>query len=143
MGSITAANAVVTLTIPGVYSSPQQLQGFDVDDVFDIDAVDVAETKIGVDGIMSSGYIFFITPWTVALQADSPSISLFETWLATQKAAGILYPANGLVTLQATGQKYTMTNGVLKNMKQMTPAKKVLQPRQFKIDWQRIDPANF
>ena len=113
MGSITAANAVVTLTVQNVFSAPQQLQGFDVDDVYDVDAVDVAETKIGVDGIMSSGYIFFITPWKVMLQADSPSITLFETWLATQKANGQLYQASGTVLLPAIGLKYAMSNGVL------------------------------
>lgn len=143
MGSITAANAVVTLTIPGIFSAPQQLQGFDVDDVYDVDSVDTAETKMGVDGVMSSGYIFFMTPWTVSLQADSASVLVFETWLATQKAQGLLFPATGTVLLQATGRKYAMTNGVLKNFKQMPPAKKVLQPRLFKIDWQDISPAPY
>jgi len=143
MGSITAANAIVTLTIPGIFSAPQQLQGFDVDDVYDVESVDVAETKIGVDGVMSSGYIFFMTPWTVALQADSASVLVFETWLATQKAQGLLFPATGTVQLQSTGRKYAMTNGVLQNMKQMPPVKKVLQPRLFKLMWQDISPAPY
>lgn len=143
MGSITAANAKVFISFPGVYSAPQQLQGFDVDDVFDIDAVDTAETKIGVDGVMSSGYIFFITPWTIALQADSASVLVFETVLAAQKANQVLYPASGTVLLQAVNRQYAMTNGVLKNFKQMPSAKKVLQPRLFKIDWEDVSPAPY
>lgn len=142
MGNITAANAVFTLSIPGIFSAPQRLQGFDVDGVFDTDAVDVAEDKIGVDGILSAGFVFALVPMTVHLQADSQSITLFETWLATQKANLQTYLAQGQVQLPAIGRKYTLTNGVLKRPKQTSDVHRVLQARTFGLDWQDISPAN-
>lgn len=142
MGDITAANAVFTLTIPGVFSAPQQLQGFDVDNVFDVDAVDTAETKMGVDGIGSGGFIFAFVPMTIHIQADSPSIQLFETWLAAMTTNLATYQASGSVLLPAIGRKYTLLGGFLKKPQQMSSAHKVLQARPFGIDWSSISPAN-
>ena len=105
MGDITSANAVFTITIPGVFSSPQQLQGFDVDAAISNDAVDVAEDKIGVDGILSAGFIFSLVPMAIHLQADSASNNLFETWLATQKTNLTTYLARAQIVLPGHRQK--------------------------------------
>lgn len=142
MGNITSANATAALTVPGVFSAPQLLQGFDVDGVIDNDAVDVAESKVGVDGILSAGFVFALVPTTIHIQADSASIVLFETWLQTQKANLQTYLATLILTLPAVGRQYTLTNGVLKRPKQMPDVHRVLQARTFGIDWQDISPAN-
>lgn len=142
MGDITSANAVFTLTIPGVFSAPQQLQGFDVDSAFDIEAVDTAETKIGVDGQGSGGLIFNMIPMTVHIQADSPSVLLFETWLATQQTTLQIFGCTGLVVMPAIGRKYTLNGGFLKRPQQMSSAQRVLAARPFVIDWTKIVPAN-
>jgi tail fiber protein gp32 len=143
MGSITAANAQLILSVPGVFSAPQTLQGFDVDDIFDTDEVDQAELKIGVDGIVSAGYIFYLVPQRIMLQADSPSQPLFDQWRSAQIANGVLYPATMQVALQAIGQKWSLINGYLHRGKTMIPAKRVLQPRTFTITWGQVQPAAF
>lgn len=142
MGDITAANAVFTLTVAGVFTAPQQLQGFDVDNAFDIDAVDTAETKIGVDGIGSGGFIYNFVPMTIHLQADSTSVQLFETWLGAQKVGQTTYQASGSILLPAISRKYTLSGGFLKTPMQLSSAHKVLQPRTFRLEWTDVSPAN-
>lgn len=142
MGDITSANAVFTITIPGVFSSPQQLQGFDVDAAISNDAVDVAEDKIGVDGILSAGFIFSLVPMAIHLQADSASNNLFETWLAAQKTNLTTYLARAQIVLPAIGKKYALVNGVLKRPKQLSDVNRVLQARTHSLDWQSVNPSN-
>ena len=83
--SLTAANAVITLTIAGVFNAGQQLQQFAADDVFSVEQVTPTETLMGVDGFLSGGRTPVPVPWTISLQADSPSNFIFEQWFAAQE----------------------------------------------------------
>ena len=138
MSSISSANAVFMLGVTGLFAAPQQLQGFDVDDAFDAEGLDAAETKIGIDGIVSAGFVYTIAPTTIALQADSPSVSLFEAWYTAERAAQDKYFAFGQILLPSIGRSYTLVNGVLKKYTPFSSAKKMLQPRSFTIDWESI-----
>lgn len=138
---ITAANSVLMLSISGLFDSPQQLQGFSADDVFDTEATDAAETMMGVDGKLSAGYVPVPVNWSITLMADSDSNILFEQWYEAEKTARTKYWANATVLLPAIGRKWTMTNGVLMSLPQIPVAKKVLQPRKFGIRWESISPA--
>lgn len=141
MATITSANSVFTLLLPTLFPVPQKLEGFATDDAFAADAVDITENVMGVDGKMSSGFTPFITKMTVTLQADSPSMPIFDFWLAAMKQAKEVFPADGSITLSSIGKSYTLTNGVLSNVKPIEDAKKVLQARAFIISWESINPA--
>jgi hypothetical protein len=141
-GTITAANSVVTLVVLGLYNTPQQLQGYAADDVFDTDAVEPAEIVMGVDGRMSAGWVPYTTKQKYSIMPDSPSSVFFETWLAAQNAQRELYFANGNTYLPAVSRSYVMTRGVLSNIQAIAPAKKVLQMRTFEITWSFIAPSN-
>ncbi|BCH11937.1 hypothetical protein MesoLj131c_61950 [Mesorhizobium sp. 131-3-5] len=138
MTSLTAANAVITLTVPLVFPTPIQLQGFAADNIYDMDNVDQVETAMGVDGILSGGFVFNPTNQTFVLQADSPSIAFFETWAATQRQAKDVYTANGSTTLVSVGRSYISTKGFLVSMPPMPAAGKILQPRRFAIRWESV-----
>lgn len=138
--SITSANVVITLTIPLVFPVPVQLNGFAADDVFDSDDVELGTTVIGVDGIMSGGYVASLTPWNITFQADSPSIPIFEAWIAAETAVMDTFEAQGNVTMPSLGRSYQMVKGVLVRGKRMPDAKKMLMPRKFRIDWQSVIP---
>ena len=58
MATITSANVVFTLSVPLLLPVPQRIQGFAVDDIFDMDDVDATDTMMGVDGILSGGMIY-------------------------------------------------------------------------------------
>lgn len=141
--TITAANSIFLLTIPGLYITPQQLQGYAADAAFDTEATEPVEVQMGVDGIMSAGYVPQPTKQTITLQADSQSIELFETWLATMKYTREVIFCNGSVTLPSVSRKYTATKGALTGYPGMPGVRKVLQPRTFTITWQDVSPAPF
>ena len=142
MGDITSANAVFLVTIPGIgLAVPTQLQGFSADDIFDFDDVDATETMMGVDGILSGGMIYAPKPQNISLQADSPSLALFDAWYEAQQANTAAYPAFGNITLTAIGTTYALSTGYLTRYKPLADAKRVLQPRRFRITWQSVVPA--
>lgn len=139
--TITSANAVFMLGFTGVYPVAQLLQGFMADAAFAAEAVDTAENVLGVDGIMSSGWIPRMYPQNISIMPDSPSSLIFETVQAAQDTAQEIFQAFGTVQFPATGRKYTLINGVLSNFSPMPEARKVLQGRVFKIVWNSIQPA--
>lgn len=141
MGAITAANAVVTLTIPPLFPNAQVLQGFAADDVFDTPAIKSIETMMGVDGILSGGFVFVEIPWNIALQADSKSNDLFDTWWTQMQAAKDIFPAFVQIVLPAIKRKYNLNNGMLTGYKPGPDAKKVLQPRKHTITFGSFNPA--
>lgn len=141
MATITSANAVIVITIPSVFPIPQQLQGFAADDVFETDPLESAETLMGVDGRQSAGFVFVPVHQTFALQADSPSVFIFDTWWAAQQIAHEIFTANATILLTSVSKKWAMTNGVLSNYKPLPDAKKVLQPQRFRITWESSLPA--
>ncbi len=138
MADITAANAVFIMSVPLLLPVPQQLQGFAADDIFDTEEVDMSETMMGVDGVLSAGMVFAPTPQNIALQADSASVSFFEAWDAGQQAGTAAFFAQANVTLTSIGRSYQLLNGALVRGKRMPDAKKVLQPRKWRIMWQKV-----
>lgn len=140
-GSITGANSVISLAVRGLFPVPLSLKGFAADDVFDTDELESAETYMGVDGNLSAGFVFVPVHQRYALQADSPSTFLFDTWWAAQQMIQDIYYADGIVRLNTVGKKWTMTKGVLSGYKPIPDAKKLLQPQRFRITWERIFPT--
>jgi hypothetical protein len=135
MSSITSANSQLLLGVIGLYQVPQKLAGFGADDAYSMDAVETAEVVMGVDGIMSAGYVPQIKVMHVVLQADSDSNGFFEAWYAAQEAANEIYKAFGTIVQKSVGRTYVLTNGVLTNYAPIADAGKVLKPRKFQIKW--------
>jgi tail fiber protein gp32 len=142
MSSITAANSVIILSVPGVFAVGQRLAGFATDNVFDTDPIDTAQVQMGVDGRLSAGFIFVPIAQNYHLQADSPSNAVFDQWYSAQQQARELFPANAIVNLaSAIGKKWTMTRGFLTGFPPTPAAAKVLQPRKFTITWNLALPS--
>jgi hypothetical protein len=140
MGNITAANSIVILTIPNVLLAPVQLQGFAADDIFDVEPLEAGETLMGVDGILSAGFVFVPVAWSITLQADSASNAVFDSWWTQEQANKTKYAASGQVKLPAIGTKWTLSNGFLITYPVMPNAGRTLKPRKFMIRWQSSFP---
>lgn len=140
MGDITAANAVVTLTQTILFPIPQTLQGFAADDVFDLDEIENVETVMGVDGVLSYGFVWKPQPQRIMLQADSPSNDVFDIIQTQQVAANTAYPLNGIIMLPSIGKKIILTNGILTGYK-LPGAKKLIGPRSYRVTWNLAVPA--
>lgn len=141
--TITSANSILLISIAGLYDIPQQLQGFAADDVFDTEAIEPAETMMGVDGRLSAGWVPTAIKQNISLQADSDSIRIFENWVTAQKTAREVYEATGQVQLPSVRRKYAMVRGFLTSIPLTPAAKKVLQPRRFQITWESITSAPY
>ena len=138
MATITSANSVLTLSIGNVFGSALNIQGYSVDDAFESEAVQQSETLMGVDGVLSGGKVWIPYKMTIHLQADSPSIEIFDGWRAAQDAAVDVFTANGTITLPSTGMVYNLTNGYLTMATPFPAVKKTLQPVTYEITWQTI-----
>lgn len=139
--SITSANAIVTLTVAGLYDTPIQLEGFMAEDIFKMASATHAETTMGADGRKTAGFVYTMRSQTFALQPDSPSCDVIDTWINAEQQAVDTFRADGQITLRSLGQNgkvWTMSNGTLKEYNQMPDAGKVLQGRHFTIEWERV-----
>lgn len=77
--TLTGANSVILFRCSGVYDNWIQLVGYQVDTAAVFGDVTVGETRMGVDGKQSGGYVTHETPLTINLEANSPSLTVMET----------------------------------------------------------------
>lgn len=141
--TLTAANAVLQISVAGLFTVPQQIQGFANDEAFNLDDVDTAETVMGVDGILSTGWIPKELVQNITLQADSDSVQLFEDWYASQQQARENLIASGTVIYPSVQRQYNLVRGTLRGYSPMPGAKRILQPRKFTIVWNYVEPAAY
>ena len=137
---LTAANCIISLTLPPLFITAQQLQGFAVDDVYSTPEIAPTETKMGVDGVLSGGMVFVPVEQEIMLQANSPSIGFFDQWYLYQIAGLSSYAAGGTTILPNLQKQWTMTNGFLVGYVPLPPAKKTLDAQHFRIRWNLSAP---
>jgi len=138
MATITSANAILSLAVNNYFPVPQTIQGFAVDDAFEGEAVEQSEVLMGVDGKLSAGKVFVPYKMTIHLQADSPSVFLFDAWRNAQDAAVDVFSASGSIVLPSTSMVYTLVNGFLTSATPFPGVKRTLEPLVYEITWQRI-----
>jgi hypothetical protein len=141
MGLITSADAVLTLAIDTIFPLPVQLKGFAADDVYDVPAIRNAEVQMGVDGLLSAGFVFVAITQSITLQADSLSGALFDAWYNQEQAAKTKYAAQGNLRLPSIASRFVQTKGFLTSYKPLPAGRRVLQPRTFEITWERVAPS--
>lgn len=141
MATLTSANSVLMLTVGGVFSVPQKIEGYASDSAFTFDAAKPAQVTMGVDGRMSAGYVPVPCAQTIMIQPDSPSMRIFEIWMAASETAREVFYANGTLNIPSIDRKYTLTRGVLTQIPPAPDAKAMLQPMAFQITWQNVSPA--
>lgn len=140
MADITSANAVFMLDIPNVLGVAVPIQGFAVDDMFTAEVAESVEARMGADGRLSGGFTPYPVKTPVHLQADSPSVDVFEQWDAVNKTPGIQSSniAQASIDYFSIGKVYTLTNGHLTRVTPFAGAKKVLEPTEWEITWELV-----
>ena len=142
MGAVSASDLVYMISIPGVFpNGPIQIQGFATDEVLDIPQIKSAETMMGVDGVLSVGFVFVPVIQTISLQADSVSNDIIDQWWASMQATLQSYLATATIKMPQIGMKYNLVGGILTGYKPLANAKKLYQPRTHEITWASIAPA--
>src|ERR1700692_154451 len=135
MATITSANAVLMLSITSLYPTPQQIQGFGVDDAFLVDVLEMGEIQVGVDGFGVGGYVPRAPTMTIRLLATSPSIQIFENWIAFEDQQQEVAYASATIAMPSIQRKYTCYLGMLMRISTMADVRKVLANREFHVTW--------
>lgn len=136
--TITSANSIVTLWQGILFPAGVNLSGYSVDKAWSTDALDIAEVQKGVDGRMTAGWVFNTVKMTFQFQADSPSIAIFQSIWQSMRAARDVYYLGGNIEIPATGQTYSLVKGVLRSVKPIQDAAKVLQAMDFVVEWSEV-----
>lgn len=139
---ITSANAEAILTVGEIYPAGIILQMFGTDQSISMEAIDVAETRKGVDGKLVGGYVPVIYPVAITLEASSPSAAALSTvWqaMATNKR---IYPCNLVCTVPSIGVVFSWTTGIMKNGAPFPSLQKVLSPTTWQFDFQDFERAS-
>lgn len=138
--SITSANAVLMLGVTNLYNVMQQIQQFSADNIYDMPSIRSAEVSMGVDGVLSGGFVYVAIAQSIELQANSPSNAIFENWWAAQQSAEDVFLATGSITLNSLGEKWNMKRGFLTGYTPAPRAGRILQARRYEITWNGVMP---
>jgi tail fiber protein gp32 len=143
LATITAANAVLMLSIASLYPTPQQIVDFGVDDAFLVDVLEMGETQVGVDGTGVGGYVPRAPTMTIRLLATSISIPVFENWMQFEDQQQEVAYGAATIAMPSIQRKYTCYTGMLMRVSTMADVRKVLANREFHIQWlpRRGSPA--
>lgn len=128
--TITAANSVVLFSTDSYFSTPIQLQGFQVDNAFSFGDAAIGETRIGVDGKQSGGWTSHEVPVTVFLEANSESRDLMENFRTHINNQMETERVTFDITIVATSKRIS-ASGYLVSSSGGTSAQKLLQGTQY------------
>jgi hypothetical protein len=135
MATITSASSVFMLAVDTVFPTPVRLEGYAVNDAFIAEPSEIAETQVGVDGVVVSGWLPRLTRMAITFLASSPSVDIFEEWMrAEDQITDILY-ASGQITIPALSKIYYLPQGTLQRVSIPQSARRVLEQRVFDIIW--------
>jgi hypothetical protein len=117
----------MALTTEALYPSAQRIQGYATDDAFEGAAVENGEFQMGIDGNLSAGFVFNAAGLTMTLQADSPSLLLFENIYQYEQTNRTKLLQNVTITIPGLNRRYSYITGFMVSYK--PPAgKKIMQP---------------
>jgi hypothetical protein len=117
------------MSVGGLFSI--NLENFSADSSFTSDTIQVAETRMGVDGHMAAGFTPNIKTLTINLEAGSPSTEFMILLNQAQETNRKPYEVNMVVSIPSIGKRYTFSNGVLQSYKGLPDGNKVLGPTQW------------
>lgn len=141
MADLTTANAEFALEVDGVFTTPQAMQGWAADDAFATDNIAPNEVLMGVDGLLSGGYVAYPTKLMFTLQADSPSVVTMDTLISSMDAVRGTFPISANIAIPNLGKQYTFTRGFLTGARKFGDAKKLSQPLKYELTFQSCQPA--
>lgn len=135
--TLTTANSSINMTVEGLYPGGILL-GYAADNIFEAGEVVNAEESMGIDGKLSRGFVFNAVPLTITLQADSPSLRIFEEIWNQESSIRNKLTVGATIALPANGKRYIYKNGAMMSYK--APAgQRILQPGVVVFSFERME----
>jgi hypothetical protein len=136
---ITSANAKLWLIVNQIFQAGFALEQFGTDQAWNQDAIDITETRMGVDGKMVAGYTPAIFPVTITLEASSPSRFNLSTVWEAMKVNRQIYACTLAATIPSVGERILWTKGVLKNGAPVPSGQKILAPTTWTFHFESLE----
>lgn len=140
---ITSTNATGVLVVDQLFPAGIELEMFGTDQSVVQDSVQVAETRMSVDGKMVAGYLPAIFPVTITLEAPSRTAKSFGTLYSAMATNKTIYECSLTFTVPSVGKIYTWSKGVLHDGVPFPSNKKVLDPTTWVFHFERLDITSF
>lgn len=115
------------------------LEGYAADSALGAEIAKITETRMGVDGQMSAGYVPSIKRFQIDFEASSSSIAHFMDLAMLAQTTKTPQPVVMTVTIPAVGKRF-ICNGVLTDYPPVFNIKRTLDPMSFSFDFQEIIP---
>lgn len=143
MADITSANIVLVIgtllgdTIP----AGTIIKAFAADTAVTGDTYETAETSVGVDGFIYTGWVPSVKTMTITLSASSDSNKIIEALVTLQNTTRRAYELACTYIVPATNTAYVLTSAYLTSASPFPSAGTTLQDREYTISYGSIIPA--
>lgn len=140
-GTLTTANSALLATVQALFPSAVSIQGFSADDAWESEAVENGEYSYGIDGTLSSGFVFNEVPLAITLQADSSSLTYFEQTWGYEFSNRTKLQWDLTITATALNRRYEYKGGFMRSYKAPS-GKKILQPAVAQFVFAQLQMSN-
>lgn len=133
LGNITSANSTLILTVNTVFPVGLALQMFSVDSGISMEDIQVADTRMSIDGHMVAGYIPTLKTVQIGLEPASPSYeALCQLYRLTEQKRGF-FECSMVLTIPDLngGSVFTWSKGVLIGGTILPPVRQLLEATQW------------
>lgn len=138
---ITSANATAIMTVDMLYPAGFQLQMFGADAAINQDTVQVADTRMGVDGFMVAGFTPSIKAVTITLEAASPTFSYMMNIKRAMESTRRPYQCTLVCTVPSIFRIFTWTGGVLREGSAFPNMAQMLEPTTWTFHFENMKTA--
>lgn len=139
--TITAANCILYITVPGLYDSPVKIEQFGTDAMVSVAQNNPVVAQKGIDGHTSFGWVPTNKEVTFTLAADSPSLRLFEDWANYQEMIREVMVCNAEFSMPAILRKIVGTRGAMTTAQTHPNAAQTLQAAAFVVTFDTWTPS--
>lgn len=139
--TITSVNSTYVLSVP-IMGLSFALQQYSAGRAFDIEDLQIAEARMGVDGYLAAGYTPKPVMQTISLEANSKSRAIMTSIHEFIKQQREIVYCEGVITLPSIGQVYTLNRGIFYRLTPMVGSETVLKPFNFNILWENVTPSS-
>lgn len=135
--TITSANSILYISVPGLYDAPTRIEQFGTDQMLSVAQNNPVIAEKGVDGHTSFGWVPTNKEITITLAADSPSLRIFEDWANYQDSVREVMVCNAEFTIPSINRKIIGTRGAMTTSQAHPSAAQTLQASTFTLTFDK------
>lgn len=140
---LTGASAIVTLVVDELYPSGVVIEGFNEDDLMQLDNLTRTEYNMGVDGKLSAGFVYYPIELTLGVMPNHSGYKIFENVAQVQQTLVAPLALSMTIALPGIKRKYTLPNGYVTEFAVMPSVNRLIQPATVGLVFERCTWENY